>query len=142
MIIGVPTPVAIMAGYCTLVGGVYLAIAPLAYRALAEPKQTATDFPRPDYGAWKMVSVLTIGEAAYLWCDIEPEQPGITIPTKGSGWRRALIDQVMTDRLEFVLDRSRLPPSVNPAAATAHQKANAGWHTKIERSELRRFAKV
>jgi hypothetical protein len=35
MLIGVPLPIAIMAGYCTLVGAVYLAIAPMAYRAVA-----------------------------------------------------------------------------------------------------------
>jgi hypothetical protein len=29
-IIGVPTPIAIMAGYCTVVGGVYLTVLPAA----------------------------------------------------------------------------------------------------------------
>jgi|SRR6478609_456153 len=33
---GVPLPIAIMAGYCTLVGAVYLTMAPLAYRALKQ----------------------------------------------------------------------------------------------------------
>jgi hypothetical protein len=141
MIIGVPTPIAIMAGYCTLVGAIYLAMAPLAYRTLATPKQVETNFSRPDYQAWKMVSVLTIGEAAYLWCDIEPEQPGITIPAKVSGWLRAIIDSVMTGKLDFVLDRSRLQANTNTAAAKDYQKSHAEWQTKITRAELRRFAK-
>jgi hypothetical protein len=33
---GIPLPLALMAGYCTFVGAAYLAMAPLAYRALSQ----------------------------------------------------------------------------------------------------------
>jgi hypothetical protein len=75
VILGVPTPIALMVGYCTLVGAVYLAMAPLAYRALAQSpsNQTASHSKTaPDYKAWSLVKVLSLGDAAYLWCDRDP----------------------------------------------------------------------
>jgi hypothetical protein len=75
VILGVPTPIALMVGYCTLVGAVYLAMAPLAYRALAlsPSNQTASQSKTPpDYKAWSLIKVLSLGDAAYLWCDRDP----------------------------------------------------------------------
>jgi hypothetical protein len=74
VIIGVPTPIALMAGYCTLVGAVYLAMAPLAYRALAQSpaNKTEKDKITPNYVAWRHLESYEIGHAAKLWCDIDP----------------------------------------------------------------------
>ncbi len=71
VLIGVPLPIAIMAGYCTLVGAVYLAIAPLAYRALAQsPANNSSPQPNkitPDYKVWSHIKVLGLQQAAFLW---------------------------------------------------------------------------
>jgi hypothetical protein len=145
MILGVPTPIALMVGYCTLVGAVYLAMAPLAYRLItAEPRTTNTLDQRPDYKAWKIVSVLDIREAAYLWREIEPENPGMMVPTKVSGWIRALVDQVMTAKLDFIPDLTNNPgaPNINPDVIKHHQRVHANWNTKLTRAELQKFAKA
>lgn len=44
---GFPMPLALMAGYCTLVGAVYLAMAPLAYRALVSVPTVKVPFESP-----------------------------------------------------------------------------------------------
>src|SRR5579871_5010757 len=75
MLIGVPLPIAIMAGYCTFVGAVYLAIAPLAYRALSEvPRRTqvAKKPPTPNYSAWRHLEAYELQDAAKLWAEIDP----------------------------------------------------------------------
>jgi hypothetical protein len=58
IVLGVPTPIALMVGYCTLVGAVYLAMAPLAYRALAQSPSNqiaAQSKTAPDYKAWSLI---------------------------------------------------------------------------------------
>jgi hypothetical protein len=74
VIIGVPTPIALMAGYCTLVGAVYLAMAPLAYRALGQspPNRISSAKGVPDYKVWSHVRILRLKQAAFLWCDCDP----------------------------------------------------------------------
>src|SRR5262245_39345783 len=61
VLIGVPTPIAIMAGYCTLVAAIYLALAPVAFRALsAQSPGVATLAKAPvDYKTWSHVDLLT-----------------------------------------------------------------------------------
>src|SRR5216684_6080923 len=66
VILGVPTPIALMVGYCTLVGG---------RRALAQSpsnQSTSQSKTAPDYKAWSLVKLITLGDAAYLWCDRDP----------------------------------------------------------------------
>ncbi|MEA2914183.1 MAG: hypothetical protein QOJ15_6264 [Bradyrhizobium sp.] len=70
---GVPLPIAIMAGYCTVVGAVYLAIAPLAYRVLSQiPKRAVSKKAPlvPNYTAWRRLDVYEVQDAAKLWVDI------------------------------------------------------------------------
>ena len=80
VIIGVPVPIALMAGYCTLVGAVYLAMAPLAYRALAHstPGGASVQFVKktpPDYKTWSHIQFLSVSQAAYLWSGQDPNVP-------------------------------------------------------------------
>jgi hypothetical protein len=73
VIAGVPIPIAIMAGYCTFVGAVFLTMAPMAYRALANaPRQKGIRQSTPNYDEWRQVEILTLLEAAYLWCGYDP----------------------------------------------------------------------
>lgn len=71
---GIPIPIAIMAGYCTLTGAVYLAMAPMAYRAISMRPPDAGAPPKvaPDYKAWRQVEFLRLGQAAALWCGHDP----------------------------------------------------------------------
>jgi uncharacterized membrane protein YfcA len=64
---GVPLPIALMVGYCTLVGAVYLAMAPLAFRALSNsttsiPAESAKT--KPDYKTWSHIQSLSVAQAA------------------------------------------------------------------------------
>jgi len=97
LIIGVPKPIALMAGYCTLVGAVYLAMAPLVYRALAQSPANASENRKPEppnYAAWRLLSDYTLEDAAYLWCDVDPQcyqhlrYLGLVQGTKSKGPRR------------------------------------------------------
>jgi hypothetical protein len=69
IIIGVPEPIAIMAGYCTLAGGVVLSLSPLAYRAFsrmaAAPIPQASAVPqKPNAAVWQHVPKFTLYQAA------------------------------------------------------------------------------
>lgn len=77
MATGVPIPIVIMAGYCTLVGAVYLGMAPLAYKTLAAAsgrgyRNSRDEPPAPDYAAWLHIETLSLLNAARLWCDYDP----------------------------------------------------------------------
>ena len=73
---GIPLPLALMAGYCTVVGAVYLAMAPFAMRALQRnrlgSKQSNKENSLPNYEAWKHVDTISLLQASRLWCDIDP----------------------------------------------------------------------
>jgi hypothetical protein len=77
VIIGVPLPIAIMAGYCTFVGAVYLVIAPMLFRALGlgatrSAGSIAAIKTPPDYNAWRQLKLIRLSQAAYLWCERDP----------------------------------------------------------------------
>lgn len=98
--VGIPLPLALMAGYCTLVGTVYLAIAPVAFRGLVKRSGTgpATQkLPTVNYQAWGHVGRFTINQAAHLWCDIDPE----SIDNNDTrAWARALASAVQKGELK------------------------------------------
>jgi hypothetical protein len=100
---GVPLPIALMVGYCTLVGAVYLAMAPLAYRALANFPSNAMAAPKakPDYKVWSHIQRLNISRAAYLWSGLDPhiqsEAPQIDM------WAQVMKDAIMRRELPVSL---------------------------------------
>jgi hypothetical protein len=71
---GIPLPLALMAGYCTLVGAVYLAMAPLVYRVLRQtPFVTKPgEDNRPNYAAVRLQHQYSLGPASRLWVDLDP----------------------------------------------------------------------
>jgi hypothetical protein len=88
--IGIPLPLALMAGYCTLVGAVYLAMAPAVFRLVFNApisKRIEQKNQLPNYEAWKHVGTMTLAQASHLWCDIDPDLPD-TLDT--SAWLKAL----------------------------------------------------
>jgi len=77
VMIGVPLPIVIMAGYCTFVGAVFLGMVPLAYRVLAALPQVATTVrkkepPKPNYTAWQHLESYEMQDAAKLWSNVDP----------------------------------------------------------------------
>jgi hypothetical protein len=101
VITGIPIPIAIMAGYCTFVGAVYLTMAPAAFRLLAKNPTTGAahkDEP-PNYEAWKHVDKFTLPTAAHLWCDIDPDA-GDTYDTRA--WARAFASAVQRGELKTI----------------------------------------
>jgi hypothetical protein len=102
VIIGVPMPIALMAGYCTLVGAVYLAMAPLAYRALAQSPANKPGKKKivPNYVAWRHLESYNIADAAKLWCDIDPLGNGTT---DSAAWAEAFKAEVKKETLEWPL---------------------------------------
>lgn len=133
---GIPIPLAIMAGYCTLVGAVYLAMAPLAYRALA-PRQKHQAAPskdmgrRPNYEAWKHVDVLSLDVVSHLWADVDPNASD-TYDT--AAWLHALESAVKKGELELV-------PQTFGRHAAEEERMKPDGDTVVTRDALKRFAK-
>jgi hypothetical protein len=102
-------PIAIMAAYCTVVGAVYLGMAPMAYRAFAtrsgdQPSRKAGP-PTPDYMAWLHVEHLTLEQAARLWCDFDPNyMPLGPAAARVTTWRTVLKDAVKRWELHLAPD--------------------------------------
>lgn len=133
IVIGVPLPIAIMAGFCALVGAVYLAMAPLAFKVLTKPQASN---PEPDlaYDAWRLVPQMAVRDAAYLWVDIEPDNTNF-VPPKVSAWIRALTIAIRDGELEFVLQPTEV------AGKAEQQKRNADWSTFVTRTALQEYCK-
>ena len=72
---GVPHPLAIMVGYCTVASSACVCTALLAIQSLAAKKSSIVTNRGPNYAAWKVVSKLSVSDASRLWCDIEPGCP-------------------------------------------------------------------
>jgi hypothetical protein len=133
VIIGVPTPIALMAGYCTLVGAVYLAMAPLAHRALA---QSPANKPKrekivPNYVAWRHLESYEIGDAAKLWSEIDPRADSTT---DSAAWAEAFKAEVKKGTLEldyYSENRER----------QRYEKTNPTTDSSVTRASLKKFAK-
>jgi len=105
VIIGVPIPIALMAGYCTLVGAIYLAMAPLAYRALAHSMPAGVPVPLvktpPDYRTWSYIQFITVSQAAYLWSGQDPNSPSEA--PEINMWAQVMKDAIKRKELRVTL---------------------------------------
>ena len=128
---GVSAPLAIMVGYCALVGSAFLCTALLIIQNLAANAQPIGARRKPNYGAWRLVSKLSVSDASHLWCDIEP---GCPASQESIAWATAMLDAIR---------RGELPVSVraNAGQAAGHQEQiNPSWHTEIPRAALKSWA--
>jgi hypothetical protein len=131
VITGVPIPIAIMAAYCTFVAGVYLMMAPVAFRALGNTSSTnrSRKLGPPNYIAWRGVRTLTLLEASYLWAEVDP---AAAIGTRDShAWYRVLSDAITAGELNYVAK----------ITGDIREKRNPQPDTKIDRQESIAFAK-
>jgi hypothetical protein len=115
---GVPQPLAIMLGYCTVASSAFVCLAPLVIQSLAGKKGAAVAPKRgPNYAAWEVVSKLSVSDASRLWCDIEP---GCPASQESIAWGTAMLDAIK---------RGELPVSAKDGSSQA--SSNPNWHTKI-----------
>src|SRR5215475_825472 len=79
----VPYPLAIMAGYCSLMTSACLCAMLMVLRKASTKVEAAgtaalRSVPTrglPNYAAWKLESKYSVSDASRLWCDIEPGCP-------------------------------------------------------------------
>jgi hypothetical protein len=133
VLIGVPLPIAIMAGYCTLVGAVYLAIAPLAYRALANSPANSRAIPiiAPDYRLWRLKKVLTLSQAAHLWNN---RDPSIVVGTPD-------IEGIF-ELFKEAIQSGSMPIVLSPGSNSMIEVAYPDKTTRVNRESLKQFAKT
>jgi hypothetical protein len=129
----VPYPVAIMAGYCTLVGSACLCAAFLVVQNLSDKKIQTNTMRQPNYAAWKVVSTLRVADASRLWCDIEP---GCPATQESMAWAQALLDAIKRGELP-VCERA----DIN-RRGIEQERANPGWHTQIALEALKVWAQA
>jgi hypothetical protein len=137
VIIGVPKPIAIMAGYCTIVGGVYLTVFPLAYRAFsriaASPAPHGAVAPqKPNAAVWQHVPKFTLYQAACLLADVTPVWR-IPEGSDAQAWFDTLRAEIQSKQITYI------PTGFEYVSAPGGNiKPVEG--TEISREELQRFA--
>lgn len=133
VLIGVPFPIAVMAGFCTFVGAIYLTIAPIAYRVLAKaPAAQARKSEPPNYAAVRLQHEYELGPASRLWCDVDPNET----PTYDSkAWLETFQSAIKTGKLEFV------PKDTYPASRIDSERNNPDRNTVVTRDALKKYAK-
>jgi hypothetical protein len=136
MLEGVAPPLAIMVGYCALVGSACLCTALLVIQNLAAKVSPVVAKRQPNYAAWKLVSKLSITDASRLWCDIEPGCPG---SQESIAWGMAMIDAVKRGELAI---SPRDGTRVAGQSASSQEQSNPTWHTQIARDALKSWAKA
>jgi hypothetical protein len=133
VISGVPIPIALMVGFCTLVGAVYLAMAPLAYSALTKENKTVSSVKQnkpepPNYDAARLLHNYRLGSASRLWCDIDPNEK----PTYNSeAWFEVFRSAIQHGKLQFI---------PRYTAQSYKEKQDPAYDTLVSRDELKRFA--
>jgi hypothetical protein len=131
---GVPVPIAIMAGYCTLAGGVVLAMAPVAYRAFsriaaAPVPHDAETRQKPNADVWRRLPKFTLGEAACLLADVVPS--GKIPDNEAYAWFQTLCAEIQSKQIVFI------PSSLEIVAGGGIPPVES---VEISREELQRFA--
>jgi hypothetical protein len=127
---GIALPLAFMAGFCTLVGAVYLTMAPLVFRVLVRAGNTEAieSDKRPNYQAFQHVDRFTLSDAAKLWCDRDPSA-GTTYDTVA--WREAFESEIRGGRMKFI-PRNR--------ANEPYEREHPAGDTLVDRKALKAFA--
>jgi hypothetical protein len=126
---GVPQPLAIMAGYCTVI--VTACFCSMRAALARSDTQTSTRKSRqPTYAAWRLVATLRVSDAARLWSNIEP---GCPASQESIAWAQAMLDAIK---------RGVLPVHARKEASRSidQERENPGWHTEIPREAVRTWA--
>jgi hypothetical protein len=130
---GTPLPLVVMAGFCTLVGAVYLAMAPLVYRVL---RQTPTvtkpgEDQRPNYAAVRLQHQYSLDHASRLWVDLDA-RAGATYDSQA--WYGTFISAIQQGKLKFQ------PKFPRHSDKIADEKQHPDLNTTVTREEFKRYA--
>jgi hypothetical protein len=139
MMLRLPAPFILMAGFCTLVAAVWFAIAPLAVTALTQPKSSATRTKAspPNYSLWRNRSQIRLGDAACLFAELVPTSQNKIQPNVRE-FLSALVDAAKSGEMEFVF---RDPESARSSAKGERERQYVDDDTKGTRQALRAFAR-
>jgi hypothetical protein len=137
---GVPLPLAIMAGYCTLIAAVWAALAPFAFRAFAHGQTVNVQGPTTasikaapplNLTAIRLQHQYRLGEASRLWINLPPNVKYSN--TESAAWCDTLISAIQQGQLGF-------RPSGDERALIAYERQHPETTTIITREELKRYA--
>jgi hypothetical protein len=137
VVVGVPAPIAIMAGYCTIAGTVCLALSPLAYRAFSRiasapvPHDTAVP-QKPSAAAWQHLPKFTLVQAACLLADVTPVFGRIP-EGDAEAWFETLRAEIQSKQITYIR-------SIYDKKYTFEDGYHPQYHTEISRAEFQRFA--
>lgn len=129
--VGVPYPMAIAAGYCTVACSACLCAALLLISNSAKTVDKVAERSQPNFAAWTLVRTFRVSDASRLWCNIEP---GCTATQESLAWSQTILAAIKSGELpiraragagEETIDRERTNPS---------------WATEIERVALKSWA--
>jgi hypothetical protein len=139
LLTGVSTPIVIMAAYCTLAGGIYLALAPLAYQALSRiaevvtPELVSAIEKTPDIDVWKHKEEFWLYEAACLLADTSPSVKRVH-GTNADAWWTMLATALKRQEI------MRIPSTLDDTNSTFNSEYVPHDFTVISKEELVKFA--
>ena len=146
-----PWPFIVMGAFCMLVGAIYLAMAPLAFKILIvardATKAIAAAALASDVGAgkpkkqlvyvhyepWSHVDQFTVREAAFLWNDLEPSVSS-NLTSEVAAWIEALQAAIRKGEIKFK------PRRANDRQAIEYERQNPDVNTVVYRESLIEFA--
>jgi hypothetical protein len=130
---GVPYPLAIMAGFCTLAGGVCLAAATVFLMTPDHIPAPIIVKSTPNYTAWKLMKAFSVSNASRLWCDIEP---GSALTQDSIAWAKVLLGAISRGELPMA-EKAGVPKEV-----IERERNSPNWHTEVTRDALQAWAKT
>lgn len=132
---GIPPPLALMAGYCTLVGAVYLTMAPMALRALKQRPQTKDIGKRAavalNLTAIRLQHQYTILAASKMWVGLDSNRSSTS---ESSAWLETLVSAIQQGKLKFT------PRWEGDSRMELSEQKEPMTSTIVSRDELKRFA--
>jgi hypothetical protein len=136
---GIPLPLAIMAGFCTLVAAIYLAMAPMAYRALRQmPTINPARNDSPNYAAVRLQHEYTLAAASQLWVD---RDPNASATYDSQAWYKTFVSAIQRGKLKF--KPKKADPSDHPSSyerRIAYEQQYPDRKTTVTREEFKRYA--
>jgi hypothetical protein len=131
--LGVAYPIAIMAGYCTLVATICAAFLLSMLPKHETKREERLVSTRPSVSeAWKHVNTFSVSDAARLWCEVEP---GATVTQDIIAWGRLLLDAISNGELACVRNEAQSGRPVSYPSDKPH------WSTEVTRDALQAWAR-
>ena len=127
---GVPYPIALAVGYCTLACSACAVVALVPILGSA-PTATNAEGTQPNYAAWNLVTTFRVSDASRLWCDIEP---GCAASQESLAWSQAMLAAIKSGELPICKRAGASKETID------RERENPNWATEIERAALKSWA--